>query len=278
MFDELADNDRMFLRHVGCQLQEAFEFFLVGADIHGGATQHITRTNQDRKTHLSHKLVDIFHRRKLFPTRLVYTDAVQHGGKFLAIFGIVDTLGGCPQDIDMLLVQTHRQVIGYLAACRDNHAMRIFQFEDIHHTLEGQFIEVKAVTHIIVGRNCFRIVVDHHRTPTFLTDRFQRLHATPVELDRTADPVSAGTQHDDGTVVTLILHVVFRTAIGQIQIVRLRRVFSSQRIDLFHYRNDAVFLTKLADLHHTFFYISLKAEGASYLKIGETLPFRLAKQ
>ena len=62
----------------------------------------------------------------------------------------------------MLLVQTHRQVIGYLAACRDNHAVRIFQFEDIHHTLEGQFIEVKAVTHIIVGRNCFGIVVDHH--------------------------------------------------------------------------------------------------------------------
>ena len=178
----------------------------------------------------------------------------------------------------MLFVKAHRQVIGYLAACRDNHAVRIFQFEDIHHTLEGQLVEVKAVTHIIVGRNRFGIVVDHHRTPPLLTDSFQRLHATPVELDRAADPVSSGTQHDDGTVVTLILHVVFRTAIGQIQIVCLRRVFGCQRIDLFHYRNDAVFLTELADLHHTFFYISLKAEGAGYLKIGETLPFRFAKQ
>ena len=93
MLDELADNDRMFLRHVGCQLQEAFEFFLVGADIHGGATQHIARTDQNREAHFYHKLVDIFHRRKLFPTRLVHTYTIQHGGKLLAVFGIVDALG-----------------------------------------------------------------------------------------------------------------------------------------------------------------------------------------
>ena len=38
-------------------------------------------------------------------------------GILLTVLGIINALGGCPQDIDMLLVQTHRQVIGYLAAC-----------------------------------------------------------------------------------------------------------------------------------------------------------------
>ena len=96
MFNELADNDRMLLRNVGRQLQEAFEFLLVRADIHGGTAQHITRTNQDRKTHLGHKLVDILHRRKFFPARLIHSDTVQHGGELLAVLGIVDALGGCP--------------------------------------------------------------------------------------------------------------------------------------------------------------------------------------
>ncbi len=45
MFDELADNDRMLLRHVGRQLQKALEFLLVGADIHSGTAQHIARTD-----------------------------------------------------------------------------------------------------------------------------------------------------------------------------------------------------------------------------------------
>ncbi len=178
----------------------------------------------------------------------------------------------------MLLVEAHRQVIRDLAACRDNHAVRIFQLEDIHHTLEGQFVEVKAVTHIIVGRNRFGVVVDHHRTPALLTDRFQRLHAAPIELDRAADPVSAGTQHDDGAMVAQILHIVFRTAIGQVQVVRLRRIFGGQRIDLLHDRDDTVLFTELAYLHHTFFYIPFKAEGTGDLEIGETLHFRLANE
>ena len=150
----------------------------------------------------------------------------------------------------MLLVQTHRQVVRDLAACRNNHAVGIFEFEDIHHTLEGQFVEIEAVAHIIVGRDRFRIVVDHHRTPALLADRFQRLHTTPVELYRAADPVSAGTQHDDGAMVTYILHIVFRTAIGQIQVVRLRRIFGSQRIDLLHYRKNTRLFTMFADNMH----------------------------
>ena len=70
----------------------------------------------------------------------------------------------------MLFVKAHRQVIGYLAACRDNHAVRIFQFEDIHHTLEGQFVKVKTIAHIIVGRNRFGVIVDHDTAVTLLTD------------------------------------------------------------------------------------------------------------
>ena len=91
MFDELAHYDRMLLADVGRQLKEAFQLFLVGANIHRRTTQHVTRANQYRETYLLYECIDIIHRRKLFP-RLVYSDAVEHGGELLAVFGIVDTL------------------------------------------------------------------------------------------------------------------------------------------------------------------------------------------
>ena len=78
--------------------------------------------------------------------------------------------------------------------------------------------------------------------------------------------------------VAQILHIVFRTTIGQIQIVRLRRIFGGQRIDLLHDRDDTVLLTELAYLHHAFFYIPFKAEGTGDLEIGEALHFRLANE
>ena len=71
--------------------------------------------------------------------------------------------------------------------------MRIFQFENIHHTLEGQLIEVKTVAHVVIGRYCLRIIIDHDAAPAFLADRIQRLHATPVEFNGRTDAISTGT-------------------------------------------------------------------------------------
>ena len=41
MFDELAHYYRMLLGYVGSQLQEAFQFFLVGAYVHGSTGKYV---------------------------------------------------------------------------------------------------------------------------------------------------------------------------------------------------------------------------------------------
>ena len=79
MFDELADNNRMFLRYISRKLQETFQFFLVGADVHCRTGKHIRRTHQHRETYFFHKFVNIVHARKFAPARLIYADTVQHG-------------------------------------------------------------------------------------------------------------------------------------------------------------------------------------------------------
>ena len=37
---------------------------------------------------------------------------------------------------------------------------------DVEHAFEAEFLEVKSITGIVIGGDCLRVVVDHHRTMT----------------------------------------------------------------------------------------------------------------
>ena len=101
----------------------------------------------------------------------------------------------------MLGIQAHSQVVRNLSACRYDNTVRIFQVKDVHDTLECQLVEVKTVAHIIVGRNRLGIIVNHHRTISFLTDRVQCLHTAPVKFYRRTDTVSTRAEYDNRLVV-----------------------------------------------------------------------------
>ena len=114
--------------------------------------------------------------------------------------------------------------------------MRILQLDNIHYTLERQLIEIESVTYIIVRGNGLRIVVDHDRPETIASDGIQRLHATPVKLNRRTDSVCPGPQHDNRLVVTRIMYIVLGPTISQIQIIGLRGELSGKRVYLLHHR------------------------------------------
>ncbi|CUP62700.1 Uncharacterised protein [Segatella copri] len=56
----------------------------------------------------------------------------------------------------------HSQVVWNLTTGRYDDTMRLLHLDDIHHTLEGQLVEVETVAHIVVGRYGLWVVVDHH--------------------------------------------------------------------------------------------------------------------
>ena len=61
IFNELGDDNRMILADISSQLEEAFQFVLVRADVHGSTTQHIAGTYQYRETYSGNKPVNVFH-------------------------------------------------------------------------------------------------------------------------------------------------------------------------------------------------------------------------
>ena len=97
VLQEAAHHYGVLLRHVGCELQEAFQFFLVGAYVHRCAGKHVTGADEYGEAHAADKLVDIFHRSECAPLGLVHADASEHRGELFAVLGIVDVAGLCAE-------------------------------------------------------------------------------------------------------------------------------------------------------------------------------------
>ena len=143
----------------------------------------------------------------------------------------------------MLLVEEHGKVVRNLTTGRDDNAVRCLEVDDVHYALECKLVEVETVTHIVVSRYGLGVIVDHNRTVALLADGVERLNATPVELYRRTDTVSARTKNDDRTLVVLECDVALHTSVCNVQIVGLCRILSGKSVNLLDYRKNAIILT-----------------------------------
>src|SRR3546814_2687868 len=70
---------------------------------------------------------------------------------------------------------------------------------------------------VVIGRDCFRVAIDHDGLVTILAQGERCVHAAVVELDALPDPVRAAAEHDDLVAVGrlgLALVLVGRVEIG----------------------------------------------------------------
>ena len=191
MLDELRHDNGMILRHVGRQLEETLQLVFVRADIHRCTREYIGRTHQNGESHPIDKGIDVLHRGQRTPFGLVDTQLVKHLRELRTVLCAIDILSGSSQNGHMLLIEIDCQVVGYLAARRDDDTMGLFHIDDVQYALEGEFVEIQTVTHIVIRRYGLRIVVDHHRAPPLFADGIQRLDATPVELNGRTDAIGS---------------------------------------------------------------------------------------
>ncbi|MPM32623.1 hypothetical protein SDC9_79188 [bioreactor metagenome] len=152
--------------------------------------------------------------------------------------------------------------------------MRIFEFVDIHYPFISKLIEIEPVTHIIIGGNGFRIIIDHDPSPSALPDSLKSIHRTPVKFYRASNPVSTGTKYYNGLIITFVLHVIVSSVIGEVKVIGLCRVFGSKCIYLFYYRGNAQFFSEVPYNNRTDIRINrIFINQTSYLKVGEALFF-----
>ena len=165
--------------------------------------------------------------------------------------------------------------------------MGILEFDDVHDALEGEFVEIETIAHVVVCGDSLGIVVDHHGAVSLAADGVEGLYATPVELYAGADAIGSGTEHDDGAAVVLVVDIVSNgrvaayTAIGEIEVVGVGGILGGEGVYLLHGGHDAIVLSHGADgesgLGHAVEFL-FESHGTGYLEIGEAIGFCLEQQ
>ena len=110
-----------------------------------------------------------------------------------------------------------------------------------------------------------------------MPDGVEGLYAAPVEFDAGTDAVCPAAEDDNAALVVLVTDVMFRAAVGEVEVVGVRGVFGGERVYLLDRREDAAPLPVVAhgERRAVDVAILLQADGAGYLEVGEALAFGL---
>lgn len=175
----------------------------------------------------------------------------------------------------MLPVKADSEVVGNLPARGNDDAVWMFEVQDVHNTFEGEFVKVKAITHVVVGGDGFRVVINHDGTETFFANGVEGLDTAPVEFYGATDTVGSGTKDDDRAAVTCIPDIIFGTIISEVEVISLCGIFGGESIYLLDDGDDILLLTMATDLKdsHVHIFMDMLEDGTGDLKIGKSLSF-----
>ena len=122
---------------------------------------------------------------------------------------------------------------------------RSFVLANGEHVFQGQRLEVEAITGVVIGRDRFRIAVDHDGLVTIVAQRKRRVAATVVKLDSLPDAIRPAAQNDHFLLVGRRGLVFF--FVGRVKIRRIAFEFGGAGVHAFVNRRDAVLLAQMPD-------------------------------
>ena len=138
-------------------------------------------------------------------------------------------------------MQSFREIERSLTAELHDDALGQFLVVDIEHVFERERLEVEFVARVVIGRNGFRIRIDHDGFESKLAKGEGGVDAAIIEFDSLAHPVRAAAEDHDLALIAPA-HLVL-AAVGGIIIRRirfeLRRTGIDQAIRRRHFFGDA---------------------------------------
>ena len=104
----------------------------------------------------------LVHGGEFTPQRLINSKPIQQSGKFIAIFSPIDVSGGCAQDWNSGLFQSHGQIIRNLAADGNDGSRQTQLAKNFNNGFQRNFVKYQHIRLVVVGAHGFRIVIEHH--------------------------------------------------------------------------------------------------------------------
>ena len=124
-------------------------------------------------------------------------EPVQQRREAATVLGEIDRVDRRPEQRHPILLEGPGEAQWRLAAELDDHALGPLDVDHGEDVLGRERLEVKAVGGVVVGRDCLRVAVDHHRVAPRLAHGHRRVNAAVVELDPLTDPVRPRAEDHD---------------------------------------------------------------------------------
>src|ERR1044072_1073030 len=196
-FEELIDQDGTIRRKANRVAHVFLETLFVVNHRHRASAKDITRTNQHRGTNLFRNTLCLVTRRRHAVFRLRYSQLREQRAESFAIFGEINRVSRRYNNRHAGFVQTHRKIQRRLSAKLDDHSFRFLDVDDVHHVFEGQRFEIETIGSVVIGRNSFRIAVDHDGLEAGVAQRERGVTTAVVKLDSLPDAVWPGAEDHD---------------------------------------------------------------------------------
>src|SRR5208283_2302176 len=114
-----------------------------------------------------------------------------------AIFSQIDGFRSGANDGNAIALQFESKIERRLAPELDDHATRLFFFDDGENVFESERLEVKTVRGVVVGRNRLRIAIDHDSFEAIGAKSEAGMAAAVIEFNALPDAVGAAAENHD---------------------------------------------------------------------------------
>src|SRR5712675_659407 len=194
--EEPVEQHRRIVRNFDGLAHVALEILLLVHDLHRAPAEHVARTHHQRIADFLRETQRIGFSARRAVGRLLEPEAIDELLEALAVFGHVDHVGRGADDRHSVRLEIPGELQRRLTAELDDHAVGFFLVDDLEDVLQRKRLEIEAVGGIVVGRDRFRVAVDHDRLEAVFAQRERRVHAAVVELDALSDAIRSAPQDD----------------------------------------------------------------------------------
>ncbi len=255
VFQEMINQHGPLLRIFHGFFHVADNAVIVVGDYHGASAKNVGRPHQHRVSSLARSGHGFFHAGGNRAWRLRDIEFFQQLAKAFTVFSQINRFRRCTDDSHACAFERQRQVQRRLSAKLNDDSDRsaALRFMLVHrkHVFKRERLKVKAATGVIVGRNRFRIAVDHDGFVTIVMQREGRVAAAVVKLNALADSVRPAAENQDFLFIRGRGFVFF--FVGGVEIRRVAFKFRGAGVNEFVHRTNAQFFTHPTNRLHTSF-------------------------
>src|SRR5262249_50303456 len=137
----------------------------------------------------------------------------------LPVFRHFNAPGLSADDADAIGLESICKVQGRLATELHDRGPTFFLLVDIKNVFESQWFEVEFIACVVVGRNGFRVRVNHNGFKPFLSQRKRGMNAAVVKLDTLTNSIRTASEDHDSLAVAssrLVFFAISGIIIGSV--------------------------------------------------------------